>query len=175
MTAMPLLRLIVIAAVLVSAIARADRVSVPPAADLSADAARVAAAGLPMLLVVTREDCGFCALLKRAVIVPMILSGEYETRVIIRELNIDGDMPVVDFDGRSVSSFAVANRYGALFTPTVLLVGPQGEELDKRLLGINNDEMYLYYLDQAIDRATRRLGQRDDGAARNEAVYESKR
>ncbi len=48
-------------------------------------------------------------------------------------------------------------RYDALFTPTVLLVGPQGEDLDERLIGINNDEMYLWYLEQAIDRAAARI------------------
>ncbi len=145
------------AAALALGTAPAVAADVPQATDLSADAGRASASGLPLLLVVTREDCGFCARLKRRVIAPMILSGEYETRVIIRELNIDAEAPVVDFDGRSVSPFAVADRYDALFTPTVLLVGPRGEDLDERLVGINNDEMYLYYLDQAIDRAAAQL------------------
>lgn len=162
MTATTGLRVIIIAAVLVSTAAAADGVTVPPAADLSADATRSSAACLPVILVVTREDCEFCARLKRAVIVPMILSGEYETRVIIRELNIDTDTPLVDFDGRSVTPLALAGRYDAMFTPTVLLVGPQGQELHERLLGINNDEMYLYYLDQAIGVAAKRLGRRGD-------------
>lgn len=162
MTAVTGFRVIVIAAVLASTAASADGVSVPCAADLSADASRASAAGLPMILIVTREDCGHCALLKRAVIVPMILSGEYEARVIIRELNIDAQTPVVDFDGRRLTPLAIANRYDAMFTPTVLLVGPQGEELHERLLGINNDEMYLYYLDQAIGLAAKRLGRGGD-------------
>lgn len=156
------LRLIVLGAMLVSDAASLADAGVPQATDLSADASAASAAGTPLLLVVTREECGYCALLKRAVIVPMILSGEYEARVIIRELNIDSETPVVDFDGRSVSPFAVANRYDALLTPTVLLVGPQGEDLHERLLGINNEEMYLHYLDEAIDRATARLGGRND-------------
>ncbi len=162
MTALSRCRSIVVAALLVSCVTLAHGAGVPPATDLRADASAASAAGLPMLLVVTREDCGFCALLKRTVIVPMILSGEYETRVIIRELNIDAEAPVVDFDGSRVTTFAVANRYDAVFTPTVLLVGPQGEELHDRLLGINNHEMYLYYLDQAIGLAARRLGERGD-------------
>lgn len=162
MTRITGLRAIAIAAALASTSAPADGVTVPLAADLRADATRASSGGLPMLLIVTREDCGFCARLKRTVIVPMILSGEYETRVIIRELNIDAQEPLVDFDGNSVTPLGLAGRYDAMFTPTVLLIGPQGEELHERLLGINNDEMYLYYLDRAIDLAARRLGQRDD-------------
>lgn len=155
------LRAIAIAAVLASTNALANGVTVPLAADLKTDATRAANGGLPMLLVVTREDCGYCARLKRTVLVPMLLSGEYETRVIIRELNIDAQTPLVDFDGGSVTPLGLAGRYDALFTPTVLLVGPQGQELHDRLLGINNDEMYLFYLDKAIDLAAKRLGQRD--------------
>lgn len=162
MTTVTGLRVIVIAAVLASTAAAADGVTVPPAADLSADATMASAAGLPMILVVTREDCEFCARLKRAVIVPMILSGEYEMRVIIRELNIDAQTPVVDFDGSKITPLALADRYDAMFTPTVLLVGPQGEELHERLLGINNHEMYLHYLDQAIGLAAKRLDRRGD-------------
>ncbi len=142
---------------MIVAAAPAVAADMPQAVDLSADAGRASASGVPLLLVVTREDCGFCERLKRRVVVPMILSDEYETRVIIRELNIDSDSPVIDFDGRSVRPFSVADRYDALFTPTVLLVGPRGEDLDERLIGINNDEMYLFYLDQAIERAAAQI------------------
>lgn len=151
-------RILIAGAVLALVAGPAVAAGITQVTDLSADASKANARDLPLLLVVTREDCGFCARLKRNVIVPMILSGEYETRVIIRELNIDAGTRLVDFDGGSVSPLTVAIRYDALFTPTVLLVGPQGQDLDERLIGINNDEMYLFYLDQAIDRAAARIG-----------------
>jgi thioredoxin-related protein len=128
--------------------------SVPLAADLAADARLAASSGRPLMLLFTREECGYCALLKRSVIVPMIISGEYEDRIIIRELVIDRGPDLLDFGGQRVSPFAVADRYDAFFAPVVLLVGPDGEELHERLIGISNEEMYLFYLDQAIDRST---------------------
>jgi hypothetical protein len=128
---------------------------IPPkvteARDLGVDGGRSQELGAPIVLVVTREDCGYCARLKTAVIVPMILSGEYEDRAIIRELNIDARDAVRDFGGRRVSPFAVANRYDALLTPTVLILGPDGGEVAPRLVGINNEQMYLWYLDRAIE------------------------
>ena len=130
---------------------------VPQAVDLSADATLAATTGRPLMLVITRKHCGYCALLKRAVIVPMIISGEYAERVIIRELVIDEGPDLLDFGRQRVSPFAVADRYDALFAPVVLLVGPGGEELHERLIGISNDEMYLFYLDQAIEQATETL------------------
>lgn len=81
----------------------------------------------------------------------MIISREYEDRAIIREVNIDAGTQVVNFEGRKVSPFSVANGYDALLTPTVLIVGPDGTELAKRLIGINNVDMYLWYLDRALE------------------------
>lgn len=127
---------------------------VPMAADLAADARLAASTGRPLMLLFTREECGYCALLKRSVIVPMIISGEYDDRVIIRELVIDRGPDLLDFGGQRVSPFAVADHYQAFFAPVVILVGPDGEELHERLIGISNEDMYLFYLDQAIDRST---------------------
>ena len=143
-----------------------DPVSVTVATDLSADARLAASSGIPLMLVVTREDCGYCELLRRSVLEPMLLSGEYENRVVMREVPIDGAADLVAFDGRPVSPFAVADRYDAFLTPVVLLVGPDGEELHERLLGISNEDFYLYYLDLAIERATASLqaGQPKGGA-----------
>lgn len=138
-------------------VASANSVTVVAASDLSADMRLVVSGRMPLMLVITREDCGYCDLLKRAVINPMILSGEYQDRVIIREISIDRPTTLVDFSGREVSPFAVADSYDAFLTPAVLLVGPKGAELHDRLLGISNEDMYLFYLDQAIERATERL------------------
>ena len=84
----------------------------------------------------------------------MIISGEYEDRVLIREVVVDDAGDLTDFAGRKVSPFAVADRYDALLTPTVLLVGPDGRVLVDRMIGISNEEMYLWYLDRALDNAT---------------------
>jgi hypothetical protein len=80
----------------------------------------------------------------------MILSGEYEDRAIIREVMIDKGPDLVDFEGRTVSPFSVANDFDALLTPTVVFVGPGGREVGKRLIGINNVDMYLWYLDKSL-------------------------
>lgn len=144
-------------AVLCLLTATAGAATVPIARDLPADGALAGERRIPILLLFTREDCGYCELLKRSVILPMIISGEYEGRVVIREVIVDGPGDLTDFMGRRVSPFAVADRYDALLTPTVLFVGPDGRALTERLVGINNEEMYLWYLDRALDDATTAL------------------
>lgn len=126
---------------------------VPVAVDLAADARLSEERGLPILLVFTRAECGYCELLKSAVIEPVIISGEYESRAIIREVVVDSGTDLVDFEGRLVSPFSVADYYDALLTPTVLVVGPDAAELSERLVGINNVDMYLWYLNKAVAEA----------------------
>lgn len=137
--------------------AAADSTMVPVARDMQADGRVSRQQGIPIMLLVTRTDCGHCKLLKRAVVHPMIISGEYVDRVLIREVIVDGDSNLVDFDGTTVSPFAVADRYDALLTPTVLLVGHDGRVLVDKLIGISNEDMYLWYLDNALAAATRIL------------------
>lgn len=137
--------------------ALAQAPAVPVAADLMADGAAASERRVPILLLFTREDCGYCELVKRSVIRPMILSGEYKDRVVIREVIVDDPGGVRDFAGREVSPFAIADRYDALLTPTVLLVGPEGRVLTDRLIGISNEDMYLWYLDRALETATAAL------------------
>ena len=138
-------------------VAAADRVTVPIARDLQADGRVSRQQGIPIMLLVTRTDCGYCKLLKRAVVHPMIISGEYVDRVLIREVIVDGESDLADFDGTTVSPFAVADRYDALLTPTVLFVGHDGRVLVDKLVGISNEDMYLWYLDNALAGATRLL------------------
>lgn len=135
----------------------ADSATIPVASDLQADAQTSRQRQIPIMLVVTRRDCGYCKLLKRTVVHPMVISGEYVDRVLIREVIIDGENNLVDFDGTTISPFAVANRYDALLTPTVLLVGHDGHVLVDKLIGISNEDMYLWYLDRALADAAQIL------------------
>ena len=82
---------------LLAVTAGADAASVPVARDLVADAALAREQRIPILLVFTREDCGYCELLKRTVILPMIISGEYRDRVVIREVIVDDPADLRDF------------------------------------------------------------------------------
>ncbi len=127
--------------------------SVVAASDLAGDARLAANGKLPILLVVTRHDCPYCVRIKRDVLGPMLTSGDYENRVVIRELMIEPAYLVRDFAGREVISEELAVRYDATFTPTVLLLDASGNEIAGRLIGINTVELYGYYLDQAINEA----------------------
>jgi len=134
------------------------RAELEVARDLAADGARARSAGVPILLAVTREDCRYCEKLKRYVLVPMLRSGEYGDKVLMRELVIEPSTRVRHFDGRLAGSAEIAESLNATLSPTVLLLDPDGRELEPPIRGINDVEFYGFYLDEAIGRAREAMG-----------------
>ena len=127
--------------------------TVPQVLDLREEGAAAASGGVTLLLAVTREGCSYCAKLRTEILSPMIRGGEYAQKLRIREMMMEPDEPVVDFDGSTTSTAEVAARYGVRITPTVLLLNADGRPLHSSIVGINNVDMYGYYLDQAIAEA----------------------
>ena len=62
----------------------AKAVTVSVATDLSVLAKQAKDRKLPILLMVSQDHCPFCSLLKSDVLNPMLLSGDYDDRVIIK-------------------------------------------------------------------------------------------
>lgn len=126
---------------------------IPQAQDFTADAKMVRDRGLPMMVVVVTRECGYCTLLKKEFIRPMIISGDYVDKVIIRALDISRDDDVTDFNGTAISPEDFASNRGVIVTPTVLFLDDNGKELQPRMIGINTIEFYGIYLDEAIDKS----------------------
>lgn len=133
---------------------------VPLVRNLQSETSGTAGHPVPVLLAITREGCPYCARLRREVLVPMIRSGEYDERVLIRELMMEPDTVITGFDGQATTTAEVARRYGVEITPTVLLLDFEGRALHEPIIGINNSEMYAYQLDSAIEKAALKLTQR---------------
>lgn len=130
---------------------------VPPAQDLRALGQLSQRAGLPILIEVAMDHCPWCARLEEEFLLPMLRSGDYSDRVIMRRIDLDLRTPLVDFDGRPVSPQAFAGRYRVRLTPTVLLLDGRGRELAEPLVGLTTPDFYGGYLDAAIDESLARL------------------
>lgn len=108
---------------------------------------------IPLLIMFSQADCPFCHTLTEEILEPMLISGDYTDRVLIRELMIDDSRDLIDFSGKSIAPRAVFTRYLLYVTPSILLLDNQGNELAERQIGINTVDYYGYYLDRAIDHA----------------------
>ncbi len=114
---------------------------------------------MPILLYVSRSDCRFCRSFEDDVLFPLVRSGEIDAKIILRELEWDRDAPVSDFAGEQVSAEALARRYDAKLTPTLLFLDHHGTELIPRLTGYRESDYASYYLEQAVDLALKRMGE----------------
>ncbi|UCE89290.1 MAG: thioredoxin fold domain-containing protein [Pseudomonadota bacterium] len=139
----------------------ADRagVHVAQTTDLQHDAHSARERDLPILMMFSMDGCPYCVLVEEDFLRPMLISGDYQDKVIIRMVKTDTYGNVRDFDGRAVDVDEFAQRYRAFVMPTVVLVDHRGRELAPRLVGISTPDFYGGDLDDAIDTALGRLRQ----------------
>lgn len=138
-------------------VAGAGSLEMPQAMDLNKQGQVAKRRHTPVMLVITSDSCPYCQKLEEEVLRPMLIGGEYDDRLQLQVLNQDLHDYRVDFDGKKRSPAVIAARYEVQLVPTVLLLGPDGEELAERLIGINVVDFYWAYLEMAIEEASRKL------------------
>jgi thioredoxin-related protein len=132
-------------------------VTIPPLHDLEADSKLAQGRQIPLLLMFASESCPYCVQVEEEFIKPMIISGHYTDKVLIRHVMVDGSEQVRGFDGRAISVDDLARRYSVSMVPTVVIVDPSGEPLVPRLVGITTRDFYGGELDDAIDASLAKL------------------
>ena len=83
----------------------------------------------------------------------MIVSGEFHNRLLIREIYINLGGRIRDFKGEELDNSSFALGYKVYLTPTLLFLGPDGNELTERIVGIQTPEMFYFYVERAIQEA----------------------
>ncbi len=112
---------------------------------------------LGLVLMLHAEHCPYCILMENEILSPMVKSGEYDKKVLIRKLQIDEARDVIDFSGKTVEPSDISGKYNAFVTPTIVFLDHQGNERIKQMVGINTVELFGAYLDIEIDKLTEEL------------------
>lgn len=121
------------------------------AARLDADALVARKKSMPVLLYFSDPHCGYCRSLEKDIFLPMLRSGDYQDRVILRKVSWLSHSLVRDFTGSELESRTLADQYHVQVTPTMIFVDDQGVEVAKRILGYNGPDLFWFYLDRSID------------------------
>ena len=125
---------------------------VPTSLPLTALAAK--AKGEPLVVLISLPGCVYCELVRRSYLLP----GRRDDQLQAWQLNVnDNSTPWTGFDGKPTTAALQAKAWKATFTPTVLFIGIQGQELAERLVGIAVPDFYGAYLDQRLTTARRAL------------------
>jgi len=146
-----------LAALLVAASAWAGGPAVPVTRNLQADGASSTQRGVPIMLVFSAPGCRYCRLLDKDFLKPMLISGDYTNKVLIRKVMIGNDATLVDFSGKQEPADKLARDYHVHVTPTVLFLDAKGHQLAPPMVGVSSPDYYGSYLDQSITAALKRL------------------
>lgn len=142
---------------LVSPLLKADTVEVPIVEDLYQLGQLSHERKLPILLMFSMEFCPYCDLLVDDFLRPMLISGDYEERVLIRMFKIDEHGKVRDFDGKRRDVYDIQSRYNVSVTPTMVFIDGNGKQLARRMVGVSTPDFFGGYIDDNIDTALKRL------------------
>ncbi len=124
--------------------------ALPVPASLSQVALVAAAKGEPLVLLVSLPGCPFCELVRRSYLLP----ARRDAGLHAWQLDItDRSTALAGFDGTASTAAAQIRGWNATFTPTVLVFGPQGQELAERLVGIAVPDFYGAYLEERLATA----------------------
>lgn len=141
-----------------SGCADAQSTAITTADNLMRLSAEASVNNLPIMLFVTSPSCGYCHILERDVIVPMLKNKQYTGKVLVRRLDI-GQNTMVDFDGSTKDPMRIAARYKAQLTPTIVFLAPNGQQLQDHILGVAKDvDQYGGMIDSRLNRSLELLG-----------------
>ena len=135
-------------------------IDIPRLKNLQQDGMNASSKSIPVLIEFSMVGCPFCYEVETEVLKPMLLSGEYENRVIIRKVVIDDDEMVTDFNGSKISNEDLAARYDIDVVPTLVLMDGQGNVVSERMRGVSTIDYYGQYLDRAIEQACSEINQK---------------
>jgi len=108
---------------------------------------------LPVLLLMTTEDCSYCVAIRNNYLIPMVESGEYASTILFRQLYIEDFSFLRNMEGKLIAGDSIALKYDVEVTPTILFINSDGEELGERIVGINSIDFFDELLKTHISKA----------------------
>lgn len=135
-----------------------DKYAVQLSENLYADAQLAKQKGVPLVVMFSQDGCVYCNIVRASFLRPMLVSGDYENKALIREVKIDSFEDVKSFDGKMIPSDELATQYRAYMTPTVIVFDSSGK-VYHRIVGLINEHYYSAELDDAIDKTYSKINQ----------------
>lgn len=127
--------------------------SLPAARDFARDGVEANSRGFPVLVLFSRPDCAWCERVRREHLLPMLARTPAETSALLRQVEVDGELPLRDFDGGQTTHKAFAARMNARLTPTLMFLGADGKPKAETIVGYRLADFYGAYIERALEEA----------------------
>jgi len=125
----------------------------PDIQNFKNDAEKSALNKQPIFLYVSAVGCPYCKRLEKDILGPMLKSGEYHNRLILRKILWEGTDTLYDYAGKEILPDEFLLKYNIMATPTILFLDNNGNEIAKRITGYRTPDLYWYYLDTSVEKA----------------------
>ncbi|RRQ23490.1 hypothetical protein D5687_07005 [Guyparkeria sp. SCN-R1] len=138
--------------------ASTERDKVPLMSDLEnvqADLDYMQEHQIPMLMFFHATYCTYCQTVDDEFLQTMANDPDYEGRLIIRRVEIDSDLPEIEWQGTSYTPVEFARLQGVQLVPEVIYFAPDGKQVVDELKGVTVPDFYPQYLDQRLRAAER--------------------
>ena len=110
--------------------------------------------GEPLVVMTTLTGCPYCDVVRNHYLLPMRKAGEVQAVQLDMR---DRSSSLQGFKGEATTPANQAKAWKARIAPTVLFLGPEGQELAERLEGVAVPDFYGEYLEARLAEARRKL------------------
>lgn len=93
--------------------------------DLQEDFAEAQAEGKRMLIIVEQRGCSYCKEMHEKTFPDERVKALLENDYFPIQINLHGDIEIIDTDGEELTEKAATRKWGVLFTPTMILMPPE--------------------------------------------------
>ncbi|MFN2381993.1 MAG: thioredoxin family protein [Guyparkeria sp.] len=135
-----------------------EHAEVPLMSDLEnvqSDLAYMQEQQIPMLMFFHATYCSYCRTVDDEFLQTMASDPDYEGRLIIRRVEIDSDLPEIEWQGTSHTPVEFARLQGVQLVPEVIYFAPDGKQVVDELKGVTVPDFYPQYLEQRLRAAER--------------------
>lgn len=135
--------------------AQASASLLPLSRDLPAEVAGAMRRGQALVVLVSLHGCVYCERVRRSHLLPLLSEGQA-----VVQLDMNSAASLVDFQQRATVHGEMVRRWQIKLAPTVLFLGPGGQELAERMEGAYQADFYGAYLEQRLNAASQRIAER---------------
>lgn len=90
--------------------------------DLREDLSEANAEGKRMAIIVEQRGCIYCTKMHNEVFPREDIAKYIEKNFFVVQINLHGDLEVIDFDGEALTEKEATRKWGVLFTPSILFL-----------------------------------------------------
>lgn len=130
--------------------------ALPVVQDFTLEAKESVSKQAPILVLFMSQTCPYCEQVLEEFLLPMQRRPGYDSKVILRQIDVFSSNKLINFNGKPISQSAFAKAHEVWAVPTVMLFDSQGHELT-RITGLLTVDFYLAYLDNAINESQAKI------------------